>query len=569
MSALDDLFRNCVGSYPKRPALFWEDHRITYRELSEAVDTLAGRLSGDVSAGQRVGVLAPNSPAFVIAVLAVWRCGGVAVPLNVRWREHELGHILRDAELVSLVSVDAHHRYSFADVITKLHPSLPTLRRCHFVDPLGVVKDEMSGSSTTSPDALGEDIGIILYTSGTTGMPKGSLIRDDTPVKNSAAVNSILETTPTDVCFFVLPVSHAFGLFMLLAAPRAGSQVVLVESSFSLRPVAETLGACRATILHGSPQMFSSLLNAFPRNLETVRTGLVGGTICPPSLLERLDGHGLSILNSYGMTETGPATSCKSSDSAWARHNTVGQPLPGFTFRTPDGDPGEIQVRSSYATPQYFRKPQENSASLDNGWFRTGDLGALDSHGYLHISGRSVEVIHVNGLKVFPAEVEACLATHPDVHEVVVVGAQHPTLGEAPQAFVLPRQNSNLSTKEILQFARTRIAGYKMPYAIHLVPALPRQPRASPTALRWPKCSRRRKTSKPMHVHSPLFEGLDQAALDDVFSHMRPLHFDARTHICRKGDAGSSMFVIQAGSAEVIIDDAAAGRRCVGRLLAR
>jgi acyl-CoA synthetase (AMP-forming)/AMP-acid ligase II len=223
-------------------------------------------------------------------------------------------------------------------------------------------------------------------------------------------------------------------------------------------------------LLHGSPTFFESLLRSYPQDLAGVRTGLVGGSVCSPAVLERLDGMDVNILNSYGTTEFGPATSCVKADPLSVRHASVGRPLPGFALRIVRG---QVQVRSRHVTPGYFGHPDWTAEALDNGWFRTGDLGSIDQDGYLYIHGRAKDVIHVAGLKVFPAEVEGCLATHPDVLHAVVVGAPHDTMGEVPQAFVVPRPESCLSTTDLLQFARRHMAGYKIPYSIHLVSELP------------------------------------------------------------------------------------------------
>src|SRR5262249_19977341 len=249
-------------------------------------------------------------------------------------------------------------------------------------------------------------------TSGTTGLPKGALVRHSREIAGAAALNQILGASANDVCLFVIPITHAFGLTCFLAALAAGGTVVLVESTFSLAPLVNALRGRGVTILHGSPALFTGLLKAAPEGLPTLRTGLVAGSACPPQVLQQLDQRGIRILNLYGMTEIGAAACCRADDPAAIRHATVGRALPGYTFRI---DNGEVQVRGPYVTPGYYRQPEQTAAAFVEGWFRTGDLGSMDAGGNLSVSGRAKEVIHVGGLNVFPAEVEGFLLTHPDV----------------------------------------------------------------------------------------------------------------------------------------------------------
>ncbi|HXG12486.1 MAG TPA: class I adenylate-forming enzyme family protein, partial [Gemmataceae bacterium] len=469
---LDELLQASVQRHAGRPALAWEARQMTYRDLGAAAERLAARLPDDL-AGQRVGILAPNTPAFVVALLAAWRRGAVAVPLSARWREYELRRVLPDAEPAALIAIETHRGFSFADLLAAIIPELPTLSRCLLVDPLGEVIGERPGPAQAIPAPLDPEIALLLYTSGTTGAPKGALVRHRTYLDGVPAINAILAATPDDVCLMIIPVAHAFGLEMLVAALAAGSQSVLIDSTFSMGPLLEAMRRYRATLLHGSPALFIAFLKQAAGDRGLLRTGFVAGASCPSEVLARLDAAGLCILNLYGMTEIAAATCCRPDDPAEVRYTTVGRPLPGYTFRVVGGEVGEVQVQGPHVTPGYYRQPEQTAAAHDEGWFRTGDLGSLDDRGNLRIVGRAKEVIHVAGLNVFPAEVEGLLLTHPDVVQAAVVGVPHPTLGEVPQAFVVLRPGTNLAPTALLQFARERIAGYKLPYVIRLLPALP------------------------------------------------------------------------------------------------
>jgi acyl-CoA synthetase (AMP-forming)/AMP-acid ligase II len=425
-----------------------------------------------------VAVVAPNVPALVIGMFSAWRLGAVAVPLNARLREYELGQVLADAEPAAIVSIDAHGGFSFADAVRALLPSLPTARGCLLVDASGEVRDEVPGAEGAGvPAPVGADVTAVLYTSGTTGTPKGALVTRASADASARALAERLALSPADVTALVVPASHAFGLGCLLAAVAAGSCSVLVEAGFSLDPLRVAAEAHSPGVMHGAPALFARLLASAPEVLAEVRTGFVAGAHCPPVVLERLDEAGPRILNLFGMTELGAATACSADDPPEPRHTTVGRPLPGFEFRVAGADapdePGELQVRGPYVTPGYLGKPDETAAAFDGDWFRTGDLGTIDELGYVRIAGRSKEVVHVAGFNVFPAEVEGFLLTHPDVAQAVVVGVPHERIGEVLAAYVVPRPGAELEPSALLRFARPRIAGYKLPYAISVVEELP------------------------------------------------------------------------------------------------
>lgn len=428
--------------------------------------------------GQRVALVAPNVPALVIAMFAAWRLAAVAVPLNARQREYDLARVLADAEPAAIVSVDSHAGYSFAEALRSLLPDLPTVRGCLLVDDLGRVQGELQGVPDPPAAApLADDVTAVLYTSGTTGTPKGALFTRGSANSSAAALDGRLELEPGDVTALIVPASHAFGLGCLLAALAAGSCTVLVEAGFSLGPLRDAVEARSASVLHGSPALFARLLATAPDALTPIRTGFVAGAHCPPVVLERLDAAGPTILNVFGMTEMGAASACSLQDPPEIRHATVGRPLPGFEFRVAGADgaeePGELQVRSPHVTPGYLGRPSETAAAFDGEWFRTGDLGTIDPQGHVRIMGRVKEVVHVGGFNVFPAEVEAFLLTHPGVLQAVVVGVPHERMGEVLAAYVVPRPGVDLQAAELLRFARPRIAGYKLPYAISVVEELP------------------------------------------------------------------------------------------------
>jgi acyl-CoA synthetase (AMP-forming)/AMP-acid ligase II len=474
-----------AGSRPQRTALTFAGAALSSGEVERASERLAERLRALVPAlpgnpalaRSRVAVVAPNAPALVVAMRAAWHAGAAVVPLSARLREYELQRILRDAEPAAIVSVVAHQGYSFRELLPELLPELPSVRGCLFVDPRGEVGEAIPRRGEGADwERLDPRIAVLLYTSGTTGAPKGALTTHESLVTQARELASRLALTGGDTTLLAIPATHAFGLACLLASLAAGGTTALVDSTFSLEPVLAKLAAGPAHVVHGSPALFTALLKGGADTLRGKR-GFVAGAPCPPDLIERLEASGASILNMFGMTEIGAACSCLPADPPEIRRTTVGRPHPGFRFRTtPAGGEaslGELQVRGRCVTPGYFRHPDLTAESHDGDWFRTGDLGSIDDGGYVRISGRLKELIHVGGFNVFPGEVEGCLLGHPDVEQVAVIGVAHERLGEAPAAFVKARAGSQLGKPELLRFARDRIAGYKMPYAIEIVSELP------------------------------------------------------------------------------------------------
>jgi long-chain acyl-CoA synthetase len=454
---LDALLRESVRRHGDRAALVFGGEPLRYDELDGAVGALAARLgeaAGEVE-GRAVALVAPNTPALVVGLFAIWRLGAVAVPLSARLREHELGQILADAEPAALVSVEAHLGYSFRELLPRLRPEAP----CLFVDASGACVDSTQGLHGTAPP-LADGTAAVLYTSGTSGAPKRVLVSHRRELDGAAHLAQILDLAPDDAAVFVIPLAHAFGFTCLLACVKAGAAAVLVESSASLGPLLAAAETTHATVLHGSPRLFSSLLDARSHGLPSVRTGFVAGSASPAGLLERLEDAGMRILNLYGLTELGAVAACRSDDPPDIRYTTAGRPLPGHELRTVDG---ELQVLSPY----------------EEDWFRTGDLAELED-GCVRITGRISELVNVGGFNVSPAEVEAVLAGHDSVAAAVVVGVGGDATGQALHAFVVARPGAEVDRAGLLRFARARIAGYKLPYVIHVVPELPLLPSGKP-----------------------------------------------------------------------------------------
>ena len=463
-----------------RPAVSSGGRVLTYAELRALSASLEEELAagGDIR-GQRVAFISPNSPELVAGLFAAWRLGAVAVPLSARLRERELELMLADAEPVVVWSVAAHGGYSFEDLLPRILPPSTRVLLLHPNRPggttSGVRPGFLEGTSEPAPLDWGE-IAAILYTSGTTGIPKGVLVKHVREVEGAHFLADSLRLASADRCALIVPISHAFGLTCFHSAVAVAAEAILVDSTFSPGPLLRALEERRATVLHGSPTLFRTLLKARPEGIPGIRTGLVAGAPSPADLLEALDERGTRILNCYGLSETGAVTCVQPDDPPDARHTTVGRVAPAYEARIRDG---ELEVAGRHLTPGYYQRPEETAAAFDEGWFRTGDLAEIED-GYVRIVGRAKEIVHVGGFNVVPAEVEAVLLAHPGVANAAVVGVPDERMGEALVAYVSQRPDHELDPRDLIGFARSRIAGYKVPYAIEILPELPLLPSGKP-----------------------------------------------------------------------------------------
>jgi acyl-CoA synthetase (AMP-forming)/AMP-acid ligase II len=457
-------------------ALAYEDAVFTYRELNSRVGRLAARVRANP--GERIVIVAPNVPGLVVALFAVWKLGAVAVPLSARLRSFELERVFAAVKPTAAVSVAAHGRFDLAGEMLRLQANTPTLAQRLIIDPLGNVIDQTS-TPGEPVEPLDETVAAILYTSGTTGEPKGVLVLHAQLRAQSEVLPPVLGNYASEPCGLTAPATHSFGLGCMLCTLAARGTLILAEVSASAGPLVNALRDIQARVLYGSPALFSGLLDAVPD--LPLRRGLTGGSLCPQSVFERWDERRLRLLTLYGMTESGGACCPRSEDPPDVRYRTAGHPLEGYEIRVApheygSAELGEIQVRSPYISSRYFSRAWTSNETPGDGWFRTGDLGSIDTSGNVSVMGRTKEVIHVGGFNVFPAEVELYLVTHPHIAQAAVIGVPHSVMGEVPQAFVVLDGDVELKPSDVVRFAREGIAGYKVPYGVRILDEMPTLP---------------------------------------------------------------------------------------------
>ncbi|HEX3705418.1 MAG TPA: AMP-binding protein [Mycobacteriales bacterium] len=487
-SNLAELVGAAASATPQKAALVAGGVTITWADLDREVERCAAGLqAAGHPAGARVGLLLPNAIPFAVAYFGVLRAGLVAVPLNTGYTAPELAYQLEDAAM-SLVVTDAER--------------LPVLSAAGEVAAMVVDTDdggwvqllESGDGHAVEAIGAGEDLAVLLYTSGTSGRPRGAMLTHRALLANLDQLSSIDPPVvqADDRVLLVLPLFHVYGLNAGLGmVARTGATGVLAER---FDPV-DTLALVREQQVSGllaAPPMFVawSMLPDLGDSLSTVRLALSGAAPLPPAVLSAvLEASGHHIFEGYGLTETAPVlttTLC----SEVAKPASVGRPVPGVELRISrdgdvastvdvvvddddeiDDDPGEVVVRGPNLFSGYW--PDGAGGPDEDGWFPTGDIGYLDSDGDLFLVDRARDLIIVSGFNVYPREVEEALLRHPDVAEVAAIGVPHPYTGETVKVLVVPRDGSSPSADALIDYAASRLARFKCPTAVEFVSELP------------------------------------------------------------------------------------------------
>jgi malonyl-CoA/methylmalonyl-CoA synthetase len=457
---------------PGAPAVVADGETVSNATLEARTRAVAGRLAGaGLQPGDRILMSAGTSIDLVVAHVAALRLGLVVLPVNGAYREREVTHIAADAEPAAAV-VDDDERGEWvraaagrAVVVTSPAVELPD----GDVDALGYMLD------ASEPG----DLALLVYTSGTTGAPKGAMLTHGNVLASSEAVRIAWRWTAADRLVLALPLFHVHGLGVgLHGALLCGGAAILVPH-FSADAVLDAARTQHASMFFGVPTMYARLASS-PRvaELGALRLCVSGSAPLAPELHDRLARDaGVQVLERYGMTET--VMNVSNPYDGERRAGTVGFPLPGVELRL-DGaaeEPGQILLRGPNVFPGYWRRDEATRDAFDaDGWFRTGDLGALDPDGYLRIVGRAKDLIITGGFNVYPREVEDVLLEHPAVAEVAVVGEPSDEWGETVVAVVVPEGDVDPDdlTRDLLEFAATQLASFKRPRRVRVVDELPR-----------------------------------------------------------------------------------------------
>ncbi|MFF2073434.1 long-chain fatty acid--CoA ligase [Kitasatospora sp. NPDC058162] len=461
---------------PHRTALLHEEHATDYAGLYDRSTRLAHLLRArGVRPGDRVAFLGPNHPAFLEALFATGQLGAVFVPLNTRLAAPELRHQLQDSGsrlLLTISQVDAAELAGDVALLEAEGESYEALLAGAPSEPLDV---------PVGPD----DLCMIMYTSGTTGRPKGAMLTHGNILWNSLNVLVDVDLSTDEVTLVSAPLFHTAALNMTCLPTLLKGGTAVLESAFDPARTLELIERHRITCLFGVPAMYDAVA-AQPgwatADLSSLRNLLCGGAPVPARTIRHYLQRGLAFVQGYGMTEASPGVLLLDRQDALAHAGTAGVPhfFTDVRLVDPAGDPvgvdepGEVLVAGPHVTPGYWGRPEENATAFDGRWFRTGDIAAVDAENYVRLVDRLKDMFISGGENVYPAEVENALLEHPDVADCAVFGVPDEKWGEVGRAVVVLRPSSSASAEELTAHLDGRLARYKIPKSVRFADALPR-----------------------------------------------------------------------------------------------
>jgi acyl-CoA synthetase (AMP-forming)/AMP-acid ligase II len=494
-----DIQRFTTEASGDRTFLLFGDRRLTYAQLDQKSEALAAALHElGIGRGDRIAIDLPNWPEFIISMLATAKLGGVMVPLNPRYTVPELQYMLRHSEAAVVIGAENFGGTDYLQLFEGLLTSLPDLQYVVTVGEEDLWYDDRiyqfedllsSGAGRALPAAQidARDTFAILYTSGTTGKPKGVELSHGNLLSPAAAAVDSIGLHADDVVFGIATVFNVFGLGPgIIGTMMAGASLVLQEQ-FDAAEALELIERHRVTVHYGVPTAYVTEIREAERSkrdLSSLRAGIVAGAPISDDLVRRIRQEFCpNLCVAYSLTETASAVAMTRPDDPPEKQlYTVGRPFAGTEIRTldldgtvlPEESLGELAVRGPGVMKGYYRQPTETAHAFDaDGYFLTGDLGMIDEDGYVHIVGRRKELIIRGGFNVYPREVEDRLQAHPAVLEAVVVGVPDDVLGERVCACIMPVEGAIITGDEIKDWCRSALSDYKVPDLIRFFDVFP------------------------------------------------------------------------------------------------
>jgi long-chain acyl-CoA synthetase len=482
----ESLAENLVDAarrHPGRPALRTDDTVVTYAEFDEVTARIAGYLEArGVRAGDRVGVMLPNVPEFGLAYYGVLRAGAIVVPMNVLLKQREVAFYLGDsgAKLVM-----AWHAFAEPARLGAAEAGA----ECLVVEPGSLEATVRGAAPVASPrPRAADDTAVILYTSGTTGRPKGAELTHANLTINADVSRELFSVGADDVVLGALPLFHAFGQTCgLNAAVSAGAALALIPR-FDAATALETIERDAVSVFEGVPTMYAALLHHPERErfvVTTLRACVSGGAALPVELVRGFEAaFGCVVLEGYGLSETSPVA-CFNHPDRERKPGSIGTPVEGVEMRLVDderhdaapGEVGEIAIRGHNVMKGYWNRPEATAEAIDaGGWFYSGDIARADGDGRFYIVDRKKELIIRGGYNVYPREIEEVFYEHPAVREAAVIGIPHESLGEEVAAAVALKPERQATADELRDFVKANVAAYKYPRQVWLVDELPKGP---------------------------------------------------------------------------------------------
>jgi len=489
---LNEMLARSVERSGDRPAFIFKGQETSFSEFEDAVERCAAGLAVlGIGKGDTFGIVMRNCPEFVILSFALSRIGAVAVPVNFLEKPDRIAYIFNDAEVKGCLTSK-----SFLRAIHEVRDSVPTLKHI-FLREAGEDAPALESiyrhplAETAGPEVTPDDLALLIYTAGTTGLPKGVMLTQRNLLSCVESCQLAFDLNEKDRVMCVLPMFHSFAWSTNVILPlRLGATTVVVESLLPFQPALKQLWKHKVTLVCCIPQVYSTLVHhvhgpkaLLLRLLNPLKLAVSGAAPLPGNVQVKFEKtFGTALLEGYGLTEAAPVVSV---NPRYGTHKpgTVGLPLPGVDVKIVNddeqeietGEIGEVLVRGANVMAGYYKRPEETREAFSaDGWLKTGDLGFLDSDGYLTLVDRKKDLIIAKGLNIYPQEVEAELITHPAVAEVAVVGIRDESGDESVRAFVVLEPEASVKPRDLIAHARPNLAGYKVPRDVVILEELPK-----------------------------------------------------------------------------------------------
>ncbi|MDX9763155.1 MAG: long-chain fatty acid--CoA ligase [Desulfomonilia bacterium] len=479
---------NTAARIPDRPAIRFKGETITFRELNARVDALAhGLTKAGLKPGDFCVLMMPESPNWPVAYYAVAKVGAAVIPVNPIYRKREIEHIFRDSGA-----------RAFMGHVGYLSEAAAVLAEMPQVDIRIVDGMDLPGGFTRLQDLFMPEAGeypvsqtknddpwIVMYTSGTTGLPKGAVLTHYNLMKDAEVIAAVRYTEPHDVVLSVLPLFHCYGQTHSMNISIYQGLTMLLFEKFNAEEVFKAIEQEESTLLYAVPTMVNRLVDLAserPPKRSGLRFCISGGASLPVEILHRFEKlFNATIYESYGLTECSP-TCVENPFGRPTRPGSIGLPIPPFKARivdeqdqdVPTGEVGELIVSGPGVMKEYLNQPEATTVALRGGWLHTGDLARMDEDGYIYIVDRKKDLIIRGGYNVYPREIEEVLYSIEDILEAAVIGLPHQDLGEEVAAAVVLRSDSKMTAEDIKQYVKDRVAPYKYPRVVKIMKELPK-----------------------------------------------------------------------------------------------
>lgn len=517
-TTLGELLSEQAKQFPTTDAVVYPELglRWSYEQFNEKCNLLAkGLMKLGIEKGEHISIWASNKPEWLLTQFATGKMGAVLVTVNTNYQAQELEYLLRSSDSSTIILMEGYRDTSYIDILYRLCPELhtsepgeltserfPKLKNViiigehhypgtyHWTEVVQLGNEITDEQLTKRVNSLLPDDAINMqYTSGTTGFPKGVMLTHHNIINNGYQIAQSMRLTEEDRLCIPVPFFHCFGCVLGTIASITVGATMVPTVEFSAKRVLEAIESERCTAVHGVPTMFIAELNDpdfASYDLSSLRTGIMAGSNCPieimKDVIEKMGVNEITI--AYGQTETSPViTQTRIEDPIEVRVETVGRALPNVEIKIVDpetkedlpvGEVGELCTRGYHVMKGYYNNEAATKEVIDeNGWLHTGDLGLIDENGYVKITGRLKDMIIRGGENIYPREIEEFLYTHPKVLDIQVVGVPDPLYGEEVMAWIIPKKGEAITSSEIIDYCKGKIARHKIPRYVEFTDSFP------------------------------------------------------------------------------------------------